>query len=212
MATASYISGRKKYGRPQAMLWADNSGTTTDSGLYVPLGHEIGADVSGEPDTSLHNQFLILSDHNRLPLDMSIERIENKQRMINGRMRSHHIADKLTLSTSWEMLPSRSYSSFPDFNEVTGKSPSYKIRNEEFTADGGAGGNELLSWYENHSGSFWLYLAYDKYPNFDTDTYNRLGQYNEVIEVFFADFKYSVATRGTNNHDLWDISVILEEV
>lgn len=212
MATASYLSGRKRYGRPQAMLWADNSGTTTESGLYVPLGYEVGADTSLEPDTSLHNQFLILSDHNRLPLDMSIERIENKQRMINGRMRSYHIADKLSLSTSWEMIPSRSYATLPDFDPTTGQSPSYKTRNEEFTADGGAGGVEMLDWYQNHPGSFWLYLAYDKYDNFQTDKYSRLGQYNEVIEVFFADFKYSVATRGKNYHDFWDISVALEEV
>ena len=212
MATASYLSGRRRYGRPQAMLWADNPGTTTESGLYVPLGYEIGADVSSEPDSSLYDQFIILSDHNRTPLDMSITRIENKQRMVNGRMRSHHIADKLTISASWDNLPSRSYSASPEFDPATGKSPSYKTRNEEFTADGGAGGVEMLEWYENHTGSFWVYLAYDKYNNFELDEYTKLGQYNEVIEVFFSDFKYAVSSRGQNNHDLWNISVMLEEV
>lgn len=212
MTTEAYMSGRKRYGRPQAMLWADNPGTVTASGLRVPIGYEIGADVSAEPDTSLHNQFIILSDDNREALNTSIQRIETKQRMINGRMRSYHTADKLSLSTSWNNLPSRSYSQFPDFDPTTGLSPLHNINNEEYTTDGGAGGAEILDWYENHTGSFWVYLAYDKYTNFETDKYDRLGQYNEVIEVFFADFSYSINARGRNNFDFWDISVTLEEV
>ena len=63
MSTAAYMSGRKKYSRPQAMLWSENSGTLV-SGLYVPNGLEVGQDPGSETDESVYNQFLILSSDN----------------------------------------------------------------------------------------------------------------------------------------------------
>jgi hypothetical protein len=59
-----------------------------------------------------------------------------------------------------------------------------------------------------------MYLAYDKYTNLDGQNYNYAGlnRYNQIIEVYFADFNYSVVKRGATNHDLWNISVTLEEV
>jgi hypothetical protein len=32
------------------------------------------------------------------------------------------------------------------------------------------------------------------------------------MQVYFADFNYTVVKRGGDNHDLWNISVTLEEV
>ncbi len=212
MATAAYLTGRKRYQRPQAILWSDNAGTLTD-GLYVPNGYEVGADVPAETDPSLIDQFLILSDHNRGEMSFTPQRIEQRQRTINGRMRSYHIADKMTINVSWNLLPSRSFYQNAEFNTETGKSP-YQNNTQEFTADGGAGGVEILDWYNNHPGPFWMYLAYDKYSNFGDDNaaFGHLGQYNEIIQVYFADFNYSVVKRGGNNFDLWNISVTLEEV
>jgi len=213
MSTSSYMIGRKKYGRPQAMLWSENSGTLTN-GVYVPNGLEVGQNPGSETDTSVYNQFLTLSDDNRSQIDFNFTRIETRERMINGRMRSYHIADKLTLTTSWSMLPSRSYFNVPDFNPTTGKSPHAGSNNLEYTTDGGAGGVELLDWYENHKGPFWVYLAYDKYSNFgkDSDAYGHLAQYNQLIQMYFSDFSYNVVKRGNNNFDFWNISVVLEEV
>jgi hypothetical protein len=153
------------------------------------------------------------------------------------------------------MLPSRSFSSFPGFND-SGKadnlvktvdhdnnpatpdkflvreidhdnnpltpnkvleqysgSPYYK--DQQYTSDGGAGGVELLEWYSTHQDSFWVYLSYDKYTNFseeDENKYSRLGQYNEIMEMYITNFSYSVEKRGGLTHDLWNISVSLEEV
>jgi hypothetical protein len=180
----------------------------------VPTGQEIGANSSLTTDGI--NQFLILSDHNREDMSFNSERIEKRERTINGRMRSYHIADKLTMSVSWNNLPSRAYSDKADFAS-TGLSPN-KGTSSEFTADGGAGGVEVLDWYENHQGPFWMYLAYDKYTNFPVDgettdaSFGHLGKYNQIVEVYFSDFNYSVVKRGGTNHDLWNISVSLEEV
>lgn len=211
MATTDYMNGRKKYQRPQAMLWADNPGTLA-GGIYYPTGNELGS------DTTTDNEFIILSDHNRAPIEFKPVRLESRKRMINGRMRSYHIADKLEISTSWSLLPSRAYAQNPDFetdteNSLEGKSPLNRT-NQEYTVDGGAGGAELLDWYENHQGSFWVYLAYDKYPNFGKDdaAYGHLAQYNQIVEMFISDFSYSVERRGGTNHDLWNVSVTLEEV
>jgi hypothetical protein len=211
MATSAYLTGRRRYTRPQGILWANNAGTLSN-GLYVPTGVEVGASTA-ETDPNLLDQFIILSDHNRGDMQFNTQRIEQRQRTINGRMRSYHIADKLSMSVSWNMLPSRGYSGLPNFNESTGVSPSEGSKTE-YTADGGAGGVELLDWYETHQGPFFMYLAYDKYTNLDGQNYKYTGlnRYNQIIQVYFADFNYSVVKRGATNHDLWNISVTLEEV
>ena len=210
MATSAYLTGRRRYSRPQGILWSNNAGTLSN-GLYVPNGIEVGADTE-ETDPNLLDQFIILSDHNRGEMQFNNQRIEQRQRTINGRMRSYHIADKLSMSVSWNMLPSRGYAGLAGYNETTGLSPDIRTT-DEYTADGGAGGGELLDWYENHQGPFWMYLSYDKYNNFDGETkYNNLNKYNQIIQVYFADFNYSVVKRGASNHDLWNISVTLEEV
>jgi hypothetical protein len=203
MATSTYIAGRKTYRRPQAMLWSD-APPETSNGFYVPSGFEVNADTAG-------SDFLILSDHNRKEISFKPERIEKRERMINGRMRSYHIADKLTISTSWDMLPSRAYSLDPNFNTTSGATTTSSLT--QYTVDGGAGGNELLDWYNNHTGSFYVFLAYDKKGNFvETGQYGHLAEYNEVIEMFISSFDYNVVKRGGANYDFWNVSVTLEEV
>lgn len=213
MASQDYISGRKKYQRPQAIMWSENPGTLQD-GFFVPDGFEVNANTTGETNQDLLNQFLILSDDNRSPLDFKPTRLESRKRMVNGRMRSYHIADKLTLSMSWDMLPSRAYALRPDYSPTTGESQYKGNTSFEYTTDGGAGGVDILKWYENHQGSFWVFLAYDKYSVFgdNNQAYGNLPKYNQLIEMFISDFSYSVVKRGGSNYDFWNISVSLEEV
>jgi hypothetical protein len=226
MANLAYMNGRKKYYRPQAVLWANTPGTLVLSNeedpnsekFYVPVGYEIGANTGIETNTEMIDQFLILSDDNRSPINFTTNRIEKRERMINGRMRSYHIADKLNISFSWENLASRAFVLKPDFgsdgkSEFSNTSGLPSTIQQEYTTDGGAGGAEILDWYNNHQGSFWMFLAYDNYPNFgkEDDAYGHLAQYNEVIEVFFSSFDYSVTKRG-KNIDLWNINLTLEEV
>ena len=218
MTNNIYMSGRKKYQRPQAMLFADNQGIKVD-GFHIPAGDEIG---SLEASTDGYGEFLILSDNNRSPIDFSTNRIEKRERMINGRMRSYHVADKLQINVSWDMLPSRAYDTYAGFDSAGNPNLVKNLETRpnpiEFTTDGGAGGVELLDWYKNHKGSFWVYLAYDKYTNFKDvyessidERFNNTNKYNEVIEVFFADFNYSVVRRSGLNFDFWNVSLTLEE-
>jgi hypothetical protein len=195
MVSSAYLNARKKWVRPQAIIFSSNSGGILDG---VPQ-------ISGTE----REDFIILSDHNRSDISFSTNRLENRKRMVNGHMRSYHIADKMSVSFSYNMLPSRSYNGDPEFNAsgiatVPGLS--------EYTADGGAGGAELLDWYSSNPRSFYMFLSYDKPQNFSVGVYESLNKYSDVLEVFVSDFSYNVVKRGGTNHDLWDISISLEEV
>jgi len=214
MASSSYMAGRKKWFRPQAMLWSDTQAVLVD-GKYIPLGIEEYSDMSSIQSS---NRFLILSDHNRSDISVSPERIENSKRMVNGTMRSYHTADKLKLSTSWSLLPSRAFDLRADFNQSTGIS-DITGQNRKYTVDGGAGASEIVKWYEDHVGPFWVFLSYDKYTNFGSDdaAHGHLAEYSEAILMKISNIDYNIVKRSGSNstfsgHDLWNISVSLEEV
>ena len=208
MVSSAYMSGRKKYTRPQAIIFSNNSGGILDGVPQI-------SGIEGE-------DFIVLSDHNRSDISFNTNRLENRKRMVNGHMRSYHIADKMNISFSYNLLPSRSFNRDQSF----GASGQYINNLIEYTADGGAGGAELLEWYDTNPGSFYVFISYDKpqsfpvdpenpeenYSNLDKYYYNKLDKYSDELEVFFSDFSYNVVKRGQTNHDLWDISISLEEV
>ena len=207
--TDAYMSGRKQYARPQAILFSNNSGIYSDSGKFIPEGYEFGT-MAGTTTHDISADFLILSDDGRQPIDVSFQRIENRKRTINGRMRSYYVGDKINLKLDWQMLPSRSFPAYPDFDQTTGLSA-----NSSNTSDGGAGGVEILRWYEDHSGPFYVFLAYDKYNNFDSggvNKYNHLQEYNQVIQMYISSFNYTIQKRGGSTQDFWNITMGLEEV
>jgi hypothetical protein len=139
----------------------------------------------------LGTNYLYVSDNNRSELAVSFERIEYKQRMINGTMRSYHVADKKNFSTSWEKLPSRK-------TQVTEYSASSSF----------AGGQEMLKWYEDHTGDFWMLLVYDVDSTVATTD---IKKNVEKVNVFFENFSYNVLERGFDL-DLWNIDLSLVEV
>lgn len=199
-----YMQGRQSFlrggSRPQGLLWSDNPGTL-DDGYYVPIGDE-------------GSNFIIISDHNRSEISVSQQRIETRQRMINGSMRSYWIADKVNVSSAWSRLPSRPFNQEVYFDEFGMPSTADYV---SYTADGAAGGADMLNWYETHKGAFFLFLSYDKYninnnKNFDSD---RLKTYTQRLKVYFSSFEYSVEKRsgiGANGgFDFWNISVSMEE-
>lgn len=178
----SYFTSAKRWTRPQAMIWS-----TASEGI-----------LNGYPQIPTNADYIVISDHNRSDISLAPTRVENRQRMINAHMRSYHVADKITLNTSWDMLPSRASG----------------LNGEEFTADGGAGGAAMYEWYKANPGSFYVFLAYDNFD--DNSNYSpgqtKLSRYTEVKEFYFASFDYNIVKRGESLHDLWNISISLEEV
>jgi hypothetical protein len=168
--------------RPALMIFSENAPTAVDAAA--------GQWNLGTADTD----FLYLTDDSRSELQIAIERIEYKKRMINGRMRSYHVADKKTFSVSWQDLPSvRDELSETRFGGTT---------------TGWASSQQMLDWHKNHTDSFYLTLVYDTpeaAPNVP------LKYSLEYYNVFFEDFSYVITKRGTT-HDLWDISMTLVEV
>ena len=211
MASSSYLNGRWNLNslpkRPQAIAWSKTYGTKdthisfAGATTLVPTGVE-------------YEDFIILSDDNRQPIEYSCERIENRKRTINAKMRSYHVADKLRISLNWEMLPSRAFNKNPEFSTSTGKPTAENLT--QYTSDGGAGAEEMRNWYNNNPGSFWVMIAADRYSNMldenDDPQFNRLGEYNELVEVYFASFDLSVVKRGRNTYDFCNVSVTLEAV
>lgn len=171
----------KIWTRPALIIFTENQ--------PVPVNSASGQWDLGVADTN----FLYLTDDNRSEMQVSIERIEYKKRMINGRMRSYHVADKKTFSVSWGDLPS--------------------VRNElseaRFSASvsGWASCQQMLDWHRVHPDSFYLTLVYDTPSASALPLKYSLETYN----VFFDDFSYTIKKRGPT-HDLWDISMTLVEV
>jgi len=195
----TYISNRKKWSHPQAMIWSrlpgDIVSSGSNAGVVEPRGQE-GVD------------FIVTSDHNRSPLSLDMQRIESRTRMVSGNMRSYHTADKSNLSVSWSQLPSRAYANQVTFQNNGTYSPDYGC---EYTADCGAGGVDLLTWYTETIGPMWVFLAYDRYDNnaVAPDPFAHNYQYVDRKQMFFSSFNYTVAKRGI--YDMWDVSVSLEE-
>jgi hypothetical protein len=168
--------------RPALMIFSENAPS--------PVNAASGQWNLGSADTD----FLYLTDDSRSELQIAIERIEYKKRMINGRMRSYHVADKKAFSVSWQDLPSvRDELSETRFGGTT---------------TGWASSQQMLDWHKDHTDSFYLTLVYDT-PTSPSAV--PLKYSLEYYNVFFEDFSYVITKRGAT-HDLWDISMTLVEV
>ena len=140
------------------------------------------------------NDTLKLSEHNRKPVTISTNRIEQTQRMANGSLRKIFIADKKVLTATWEMLPS-----------------SYL-----YTIDGGYGALDLKSFYEGTAakaaGALSGNNTFDvtiRYGNGGTTEKRTYTFTNCSFEVIKRNVKLSTA--GTP-HEFWNVSLSMEEV
>lgn len=83
--------------------------------------------------------FKKVTDHNRSPLSVSVERLESKQRMANGTMRRYVVAKKRTWSADWSMLPSTNSKNFD-------------------TVDNGWAGEDIENFHNKTDGAFQMQL------------------------------------------------------
>lgn len=129
-----------------------------------------------------------ISDHNRSPLDINVERVGSSSRMVDGTLRRTTVAKKKTFAMSWENLPSVR-------NTATGLS----------TVDGGWAGEDLENFWNSQDDAFQIKLRrgsdIGKASTVETEKYT----------VVMTEFSKSVNKRGPSI-DLWNVSLTLEEV
>lgn len=130
--------------------------------------------------------FRNISEHNRSEFSATPMRIEKQQRMSSGSLRKFYVADKMSFSVSWTMLP------------------SYRAE----TADGYWGAEDLRRFYmsDEGKGSFRILLNFAK-GGIKQDT-ELLGA--EPYTVVFKDFSAVVVKRGIDA--FWNVTMSLEEV
>lgn len=129
-----------------------------------------------------------LSEHNRAPVTVSINRIEKVQRMSNGTLRKFSINDKKIISTSWANLPSRS----------------------NYTVDGFYGARDIKDFYESSSGKG-SFVVTVKYGNGGTGNV-------ETLTMVFNSCSFELVRRNAKvsptdtPQELWNVSLSFEEV
>lgn len=113
-----------------------------------------------------------LSDHNRSPISLDYEKIENRERMANGTLRTYVVATKRKVKASWEDLP----------------------RQDSVTADGFWGANSMKNFYTLHGdGAFWVTINYgdsttESFQVMFTDFSARLSKRNSYTDLYNVDF------------------------
>lgn len=135
-------------------------------------------------------RFRRLTEHNRQPLSLNTERIESVQRMANGTLRKYFIADKLTLSVSWEMIPS--------------------FRNE--TVDGAWGAEDIKNFYESTAGrgTFRVKINPTVFsPSLVEQSDGALAD-DYTYTMAFTSCDFTVLKRGLQT--FWSVNISLEQV
>ena len=154
--------------------------------LYLPRGSVLwieAKDLLATPagTTKTWNK---VTEHNRSPLEINVERIEAITRTSNGTLRKNHIADKRSFSVSWEMLP------------------SYR----DLTVDGGWGAEDLRQFYLSDDGK----KTFNIRINLAKTGSDQSSSGYESYTVSFSNCSFSVLKRGIQPH--WSVSLTMDEV
>lgn len=149
--------------------------------MYLPVGSIITL-----------NSNIKLSEHNRQPVSISHNRIERQQRMSNGTLRKFFVADKQSISVSWNMLPSIA----------------------SMTVDGGLGAVDIKGFYEGTAAK--AAGAYSGRSVFDVTI--KYGNTTKTMEMVFSSCSFEIVKRnvkektGDNPQEFWNVSITMEEV
>jgi hypothetical protein len=129
-----------------------------------------------------------LTDHNRDPIDISTEIIETQARMANGRMKKYVVAQKNTISVSWNYVPSKTSE----------------------TADLNHGAAWIESFYRSNVGSpIYLKVVASELNSSGNFVTAKTG--SEVYTVFMNNFSKSIINR-TKISDYVNMSIDFTEV
>ena len=125
-----------------------------------------------------------ITEHNRSPIDLNIERIEKTVRTSNGTLRKNHIADKRSFSMSWDMLP------------------SYRT----LTVDGGWGAEDLRQFYLSTDGKKTFNIRINLAKTGSDQSTSGFESYT----VSLSNCNFTVVKRGLQPH--WNVSLTMDEV
>jgi hypothetical protein len=151
------------------------------STIYLPVGSILYL-----------NSTIKLSEHNRQPVSIGKNRIEQVKRMSNGLMRKFFITEKETLSVSWTMLPSFS----------------------TMTVDGGYGAADLKTFYEGTASKAAGSLS--GRSTFDVSI--SYGNTVKNMEMMFTSCSFEIVKRNVKEkttdspQEFWNVSLSMEQV
>ena len=151
--------------------------------MTLPVGSLLYFDTGTDAVTPTWTK---LSEHNRSPINIDVDRIEKTQRMSNGSLRKIHIADKKNISSSWSNIPTYS----------------------TMTVDGGMGAEDIRAFYLNKGkGTFKVKISYNAVSARDEIV---LASFTSCT---FSISKRNVrSTMASVPQEFWDVSLSLEEV
>lgn len=149
--------------------------------VYLPVGSIL-----------MLNSTIKLSEHNRQPVQLSKNRIEKQQRMSNGTLRKFYVADKESISVSWNMLPSKS----------------------DYTVDGGYGALNIKEFYDGEETK----ASGAKSGRKSFDVTIKYGGTTKTMEMVFSSFSLEIVKRnvkessGDTPQEFWNVSLTMDEV
>lgn len=153
---------------------------------FLPRGSAIqvyARDLYADPSDTTQ-AWIKLSEHNRSELAISIQRIEQTQRMANGSLRKFFVADKKEFSVSWTMLPGT----------------------RGYTVDGQWGALDLIEFYNSTEGQGTFNIRL----NFAKSGTNQESSGYEEYTVSCTSFNATLLKRG--EVPFYNVSMSMEQV
>lgn len=151
--------------------------------LTLPVGSILYFDTGTDDVTPTWTK---LSEHNRSPVNIDVDRIEKTQRMSNGSLRKIWIADKKNISSSWN--------SFPTYSTMT--------------VDGGMGAEDIRAFYLNKGkGTFKVKISYNA-----VSTRDEIFLASFTSCTFSISKRNVKSSSASVPQEFWDVSLSLEEV
>lgn len=152
---------------------------------YLPRGSAVqiyARDLLPNPNAT--QSWIKLTEHNRRDIAITVQRIEQTQRMANGDLRKFFIADKKSFSFSWDMLPGT----------------------RVYTVDNLWGSLDLIKFYESTEGQ----STFTMRLNFAKDGTNQEASGYEEYTVSCTSFSATLVKRG--QVPFYNISMSVEQV
>ena len=153
---------------------------------YLPRGSAIqvyARDLYADPSDTTQ-AWIKLTEHNRSEISMTIERIEQTQRMANGSLRKFFVADKKQFSVSWNMLPGT----------------------RVYTVDNQWGALDLIEFYNSSEGQ----STFDIRLNFAKSGTSQESSGYEQYTVSCTSFNATLIKRG--EVPFYNVSMTMEQV